>query len=120
MYHPIRVSGTLIRKYRQLRGLTGEQLANKIERTYKYLLSVERGEVRPSLELLDRIGEALDINPAIFIVGCKHNEIPPEFYPDIAIDSLPSVKLMVGTTEIEVSRDFVELLVKSLSESSTE
>jgi transcriptional regulator with XRE-family HTH domain len=52
-----------IRSLRKQKGLTQEQLAEKANLHYSYLSSVERGERNASLESIEKIINALEINP---------------------------------------------------------
>lgn len=50
-----------LRYYRLKNKLTQEDLAEKVDLTDKYISDLERGEFSPSLEKLDKIAEAFDI-----------------------------------------------------------
>jgi len=50
-----------LRYYRLKCKLTQEELAEKVDLTDKYISDLERGEFSPSLEKLDRLAEAFDI-----------------------------------------------------------
>jgi transcriptional regulator with XRE-family HTH domain len=59
--------GRRLQRLRRLRGLTQEQLAERIDINPKYLSSVERGEENPTLDLLLRLGEGLQVElPELF------------------------------------------------------
>jgi transcriptional regulator with XRE-family HTH domain len=60
----LEVAGSNIRRIRQERGLSQEQLADlaKLHRTY--IGGIERGERNVSLNNLARIAEALGVSPA--------------------------------------------------------
>jgi len=53
--------GKVIRKARQQRGLTLEELAEKCERDWSYISQIERARSVPSIETLRRICEVLRI-----------------------------------------------------------
>ena len=53
--------GGIIRLKRNGRGLTLEQLAEKIGRDWSYLSQIERGMAVPSIETLTRLAEALNL-----------------------------------------------------------
>jgi transcriptional regulator with XRE-family HTH domain len=55
--------GARVRQLRRAAGLTQEQLARRAGMDYKYLGSVERGERNVTLENLERIVRALDVEP---------------------------------------------------------
>ncbi len=62
--------GLKISYYRKLRGLTQEQLAEKVERTPAFIGHVEAPNVRKavSLDTLFDIAEALDVPPYKFLM----------------------------------------------------
>jgi transcriptional regulator with XRE-family HTH domain len=58
------IVGTNVRKRRQARGLTQEQLAFAAEIDLTYVGGIERGIRNPSVVVLARIAEALGVEPA--------------------------------------------------------
>jgi transcriptional regulator with XRE-family HTH domain len=56
-----RLVGTNIRRIRQTRGLTQEELAFRSEIDLTYLGGIERGRRNPSLLVMARIAEALSV-----------------------------------------------------------
>jgi transcriptional regulator with XRE-family HTH domain len=59
--------GRRLQRLRRLRGLTQEQLAERIDINPKYLSSVERGEENPTLDLFLRLAEGLQVElPTLF------------------------------------------------------
>lgn len=59
--------GTNIRLYRQQKGLTQESLAEKLDVSSSYIGYVERGQKSPSLQLMERISEVLEVEPALLL-----------------------------------------------------
>ena len=59
--------GINIRYYRRLKNLTQEELAEKVDVSSPYIGYLERGQKSPSLELLNRIACALNIEPALLL-----------------------------------------------------
>ncbi|MFC4306221.1 helix-turn-helix domain-containing protein [Cohnella boryungensis] len=55
--------GTKIRMFRKNRGLTQEQLGEKVQQPQSYLGGIERGEKNISLDTIDKISNALGIRP---------------------------------------------------------
>ena len=55
--------GSVLRGLRKMRGLSQAQVAEMAEITQGYYSEVERGGAIPTVELLDRISEALDLDP---------------------------------------------------------
>ena len=58
------IVGTNVRKRRQERGLTQEQLAFAAEIDLTYVGGIERGKRNPSVVVLARIADALGTDPA--------------------------------------------------------
>jgi len=54
--------GARIKKIRTGKGITQEQLAEKININPKYLSSIERGKENPTLDILIKIARSLDVN----------------------------------------------------------
>lgn len=54
--------GARIKKIRTGKGITQEQLAEKIDINPKYLSSIERGKENPTLDILIKIARSLDVN----------------------------------------------------------
>ncbi len=61
-----KVVGLNIRKIRKDAGLSQEQLAHKADMDMRYLGGIERGEYNPTVAMLGKIAEALDVHPADF------------------------------------------------------
>lgn len=61
------VLATNLRCIRNERGDTQEEMAHMIGISFRYLGSIERARVSPSVTLLGRIADALDIDPCVLI-----------------------------------------------------
>ena len=61
--------GARLRLYRQLRGLTQDALSEVIGVSKQHLGQIERGECKPSLNLLSKAGAALETPVANFFLG---------------------------------------------------
>jgi transcriptional regulator with XRE-family HTH domain len=59
-----KIVGANIRHFRKERGLTQEQLAHNADLDLRYLGGIERGEHNPTVSVLGRLAEALEIHPA--------------------------------------------------------
>ncbi|MDO8733767.1 MAG: helix-turn-helix transcriptional regulator [Elusimicrobiota bacterium] len=66
--------GKKIREIRKLRGLTLEELADKVGRNWSFLSQIERGRSIPSIETLFLICTALEISLSDLFE--KHKSIP--------------------------------------------
>ena len=72
-----RTVGAEVREVRKARGLTLQDLSDRIGRSVAYLSRVERGGARLSVDLLAEIGEALNVDPKWFFptrTGASHHE----------------------------------------------
>ncbi len=59
--------GRNVRRLRQAKGLTQEQLAFEAKLDLTYVGGIERGRRNPSLEVLVRLAGALDVAPAALL-----------------------------------------------------
>ncbi|MHB8127046.1 MAG: helix-turn-helix domain-containing protein [Desulfitobacteriaceae bacterium] len=77
-----------IKYYRKLKNLTQEILAEKLEVTPNYISYLERGTKVPSIELLTKIADIFEINPAILLMK---DEEPKNFEIKQLIELLNSL-----------------------------
>ena len=63
--------GLQIRHHRKLKGLTQEQLAERVEKAVETISNVERGHTRTGLETLERIALTLDVPLGVFFTGAE-------------------------------------------------
>ena len=61
------VLATNLRRIRNERGDTQEEMAHMIGISFRYLGSIERARVSPSITLVGRIADALDVDPCVLI-----------------------------------------------------
>ncbi len=54
--------GNKVKEFRKLKGLSQEKLANLSEIDRTYLPTIEKGERNVSIEILERLAKALNIN----------------------------------------------------------
>ena len=75
--------GKLLRDARNLAGLTQKQLAKKIigEIDYTYIGKIERDELYPSLKILEKISNALNL-PVIYFFSETENSDIKNYSPD--------------------------------------
>ena len=57
-----------VKYFRKLKGLTQEKLAEKVEVSAVYINYLERGSKVPSLGLLAKIADALEIDPPLLLI----------------------------------------------------
>ena len=91
-----------LKYYRKQRGLTQEKLAEAIEMSTSYIGDMEARERFPSPETIDKIAEALNIQPSVLFdeTGCPEN-VKSNFEKNYGV-----------TIKEELSR----LILKSISE----
>jgi len=68
--------GKNIRFFRKSKGLTQEYLAEQANVSASYIGYLERGQKSPSLELLDRMAQALDVNSAQLLQSAEDHDNP--------------------------------------------
>lgn len=88
--------GKQIRILRKNRGLTQEQLGEKVHLPQSYIGGVERGEKNISIETLERIIHALKVSPAELF----ETKLPSE--KEILLDSLKVLLQNRNIKEIEI------------------
>lgn len=55
--------GQNVRRVRQEKGMTLEALAHEVELAYSYVGQIERGQRNPTLDVVERIADALRTEP---------------------------------------------------------
>jgi len=75
--------GSAVRMLRQVKGWKQSQLADTIDIDRTYLSRIESDSQLPSIAMLQRIAEALEINPA-FLIMLAHGS-DPEIAPFIPL-----------------------------------
>ena len=68
------IFGRALKRWREKRGLTQEQLAHDAGITTSYANQVEKGKKAPTLTVILKLARALDITPA---------ELLPDFTPSV-------------------------------------
>jgi len=63
----VELLGKNVRHYRQLRGMTQEELAHLADMKRTYVSDLERGTRNPTVRALGRLAEALTIDPVELI-----------------------------------------------------
>ena len=65
-----------MRELRQARGMTQRELASASQIHFTYVGKLERGEVAPGLDILDRIAQALGASAATLVGGDNIDPVP--------------------------------------------
>lgn len=85
----------LIRNVRKRRGLTQNDLATQTGTTQAYISNIEKGKVNPSLDMLERISEALKMPVPVFqFLALSSDDIPSEKREDFKKVQAPMLKLL--------------------------
>ncbi len=66
------VFGVNMRRARQMRGLTLEAFADQVDLAYSYVGEIERGRRNPTLDVVERIAEALRVDPLELLGGASN------------------------------------------------
>lgn len=61
------VFGHNVRRLRQERGLSIEALADEVGLAYTYVGQIERGRRNPTLDVVERFGVALTVDPLLLL-----------------------------------------------------
>ncbi|WP_353851155.1 helix-turn-helix transcriptional regulator [Shinella sp.] len=61
------ILGENVRKVRLERGMTLESLAIEVGLAYSYMGGIERGQKNPTLAVVERIAEALNVEPVLLL-----------------------------------------------------
>ncbi|WP_271755298.1 helix-turn-helix domain-containing protein [Cohnella sp. JJ-181] len=96
--------GHKIRYYRKSRGLTQEQLGERVQQPQSYIGGIERGEKNISLDTLEKISRALEVHPTALFEN---------YSMLITKDKIENDKLIVGVTSILQGRTAKEIQVLS-------
>lgn len=107
--------GRRIKENREKRGLTQEQLAERIDMSSNYYARLERGEAYPRLETLIEIMNCLGVSAdAIFrdVVDCSSDYVATELSkviatlpPDEQRDILRVVDLLIQQSKARIGRN---------------
>lgn len=113
--------GERLRQAREWRGLTGEQLAQRVGISSSYVSEREHNRNNPSLELLKRLAAALDVLPAWFIDPNIVSPLDPEWPARAAQTGLDGeewllyVRLARKVRDLGLDPAFLERLVDALA-----
>ena len=97
--------GNQIRKYRRLRNLSQEQLAEKINISTTHMSHIETGSTKLSLPVLVRLAEILEVPTDDILFGEKG---------PCSSDELPDILKFCGTEELEIITEIIKTTKKSL------
>ena len=99
--------GRRLRELRRERGLSQSTLAERADITPEHVSRIERGVVSPSLEVMDRLAEALGVElKALFEFG------PARPTPDAAISHLADIARQASSEERRLIVRLAEQVVR--------
>lgn len=96
--------GERIKTRRKELHLKQSELAEMINISNNHMSSIENGRQKPSLDTFIHLCKYLDITPDYLLLGSMHGY-------NIPFDILDKLRLC-SQSDIELARDFIELLVK--------
>jgi transcriptional regulator with XRE-family HTH domain len=108
------VVGHNIRNFRRAKGFTQERLAEMIDVHGSYVGYLERGKKSPSLNLLGKISEVLQIDPAFFFLA------PPDEKSDEELKKLMVFLANKGPAPIKFINEMAIAYFRSLDEMRAE
>ncbi|TCL54102.1 DNA-binding XRE family transcriptional regulator [Kineothrix alysoides] len=96
--------GSILKAARKVRGLTREQLAEIINITPRYLMSLENENKKPSYDVLFRLVRELGISAdTIFYPEAQHG--------DSAVEPLMRLLYLCGDRELKIATATIKALV---------
>ena len=99
MTHADRHVGSIIRAYRKERGMTQNELSEKIELTTQQLMSIENGKSYPKFDTLCRLVEVLNIPPDhVFYPNVDHHDVAIDSFIELYRVCTPEDQQIVLTT----------------------
>ncbi len=97
--------GQRIAKRRKQANIKQNVLANMLEISNNYLSSIECGKEKPSLEILIKICNALEITPDYLLMGNMHaNNIPKNLSDGLRLCSEDDIELLSAIVTLMIER----------------
>ncbi len=106
--------GARIRLLRKNRGLTQEQLGEKVQQPQSYIGAIERGEKNISLDTLERIVVALGVEPGDLFVSYLRRTKKDELEKDKHIDAISLLLRNRPLNEVHIISNLVADVLKAL------
>ena len=105
------VIGSRIRKFRQERGITQEDLAFQVNTSTAYISNIERGIKKPSLQKLAEIADVLHVTVNDFIY-ISPNTDNPNFDRDLQY----MISMCTPEKQRKITKNIAEIIKMFLSE----
>lgn len=98
--------GLRIKKRRNQLKLKQNVLAEQVDISNNHLSSIERGKEIPSLEVLVKICNALNVTPDYLLLGNMHsNNVEYSMYESLRLCSQRDIEIIKGIIQIFVERN---------------
>ncbi len=99
------VLGMRIANRRKQMGIKQNVLAEQLDISNNYLSGIERGKENPSLEIIIKICNALQVTPDYLLLGNMHsNNIPQNITEGLRLCSNEDIELIMGILQILIQR----------------
>ncbi|KQO18047.1 Helix-turn-helix domain-containing protein [Paenibacillus algorifonticola] len=106
--------GQRIRSHRKARGITQEQLGEKVGIPQSYIGSIEKGQTYIQLDTLERLLVALDINPSDIFSTYKISNNAKRLEKEKHLDGLYALLIQRDTEEINMVEKFAKEILKTI------
>jgi len=90
--HLQKAFGRQVRQLRKLRQFTQEEVAGRAGISYKYVGQIERGEVNPSLDIVVRLAQVLEVAPADLLAFAQPNRPKRVDISCLTADDIKAIK----------------------------
>lgn len=100
--------GNIIKEARQKSGITVEALAEKVDRTERYIYQIENQGQKPSYEVLYKLIRILSISPDLIFY-------PEKSYKDSELENLLRLLYTCDERSIEVVKVTIKALIDTAS-----
>jgi len=90
--HVQKAFGRQVRQLRKLRQFTQEEIAGRAGISYKYVGQIERGEVNPSLDIVVRLAQVLEVAPADLLEFARPNRPKRVDISSLTVDDIKAIK----------------------------
>jgi len=107
------IVGSNIRHYRKIKGLSQDQFAEICGFHYSYIGGVERGERNISLDNLEKIANALHVEPKVLFEGHMPVQQANIDEKDTAIDELLAILQAKDVQYIQMTKKLVVEIFKT-------
>lgn len=104
-----------VRKYRDAADLTQEELAEKAGLHRTYIGQVEQGRANPTIKSIDRIADALDVDPAVLLLDGIEPPVVQEGASHASSENPAYVYALIRWDEEGVRADAIDVHERDLT-----